>query len=341
MAARQRRLMTKENNNMNQKTIAALEEIIHSRYSNTAGMIVLKNGETQYEGYFNGCTADSCINIFSVTKSIISILIGIAVDRGEIQSVNQKVLDFFPDFPVENYNEGETTIRDITLRDLMTMTAPYKHQEEPYLEYFTRDDWVSTALELLGGTEKAGTFRYTPFIGPDILSGILVKATGQSVLEFAAEHLFTPLGITVKGSITLENQEAHYAFMNARDVSGWVMDSKGIHAAGWGLTLTARDMAKIGQLYLDGGKWDGKQIVSAQWIAESTREHSRWEELNLPYGYLWWIADENAFAAMGDSGNTIYVNRKKKLVIAIASLFKENTGDRMDFIKECVEPMFA
>ena len=75
--------------------------------------------------------------------------------------------------------------------------------------------------------------------------------------------------------------------MNARDVSGWVMDSKGIHAAGWGLTLTARDMAKIGQLYLDDGKWDGKQIVSAQWIAESTREHSRWEELNLPYGYLW------------------------------------------------------
>ncbi len=271
---------------MNQEKIAALEEIIYNRYSNTAGMIVLKNGETQYEGYFNGCTAASCINIFSVTKSIISILIGIAADRGEIQSVNQKVLDFFPDL-------------------------------------------------------KAGKFRYTPFIGPDILSGILVKATGQSVLEFAAEHLFAPLGITVKGNVTLENEEAHYAFMNARDVSGWVMDSKGIHAAGWGLTLTARDMAKIGQLYLDGGKWEGKQIVSAQWIAESTREHSRWEELNLPYGYLWWIADDNAFAAMGDSGNTIYVNREKKLVIAIASLFKENTGDRMDFIKECVEPMFA
>ena len=188
---------------MNQEKIAALEEIIDNRYSNTAGMIVLKNGETQYEGYFNGCTAASCINIFSVTKSIISILIGIAADRGEIQSVNQKVLDFFPDFPVENYNEGETTIRDITLRDLMTMTAPYKHQEEPYLEYFTRDDWVSTALELLGGPEKAGKFRYTPFIGPDILSGILVKATGQSVLDFAAEHLFAPLGITVKGNVTL------------------------------------------------------------------------------------------------------------------------------------------
>lgn len=327
----------KETNNMNQEKITALEEIIYSRYSNTAGMIVLKNGETQYENYFNGCTAASCINIFSVTKSIISILIGIAIDRGEIQSVNQKVLDFFPDFKVE---EGETTIQDVTLKCLMTMTAPYKHQEEPYLEYFTRDDWVSTALELLGGPEKVGKFRYTPFIGPDILSGVLVKATGQSVLDFATKHLFAPLGITVGGNVILENEEAHYAFMGARDISGWVIDSKGINTAGWGLTLTARDMAKIGQLYLDGGKWNEKQIVSARWIAESTREHSRWEDLNLPYGYLWWIVDENAFAAMGDSGNTIYVNRKKKIVISIASLFKENTGDRMDFIKECVEPMF-
>lgn len=322
---------------MNQEKITALEEIIHCRYRNTAGMIVLKNGETQYENYFNGCTAASCINMFSVTKSIISILIGIAIDSGSIQNVSQKVLDFFPDFIVE---EGETSIQEITIKDLMTMTAPYKHLEEPYLEYFTRNDWVNTALERLGGPKKAGKFRYTPFIGPDILSGILVKATGQSVLDFAAERLFSPLGIWVGGSVTLENEEAHYAFIGARNISGWIIDSKGIHTAGWGLTLTARDMAKIGQLYLDGGKWNGKQIVSARWIAESTREHSRWEDLNLPYGYLWWIADENAFAAMGDSGNTIYINREKKIVISIASLFEENTGDRMDFIREYVEPMF-
>lgn len=322
---------------MNQKLQTALENEITSHYSNTAGILILKNGEIQYEQYFNECTAASCINIFSVTKSIISILIGIAIDSGRIEDVNQKVLDFFPEYQVP---EGETTIQDITLKDLMTMTAPYKHQEEPYLEYFTRDDWVSTALELLGGPEKCGTFRYTPFIGPDILSGILVKATGQSVLDFAKERLFSPLGITVEGSVTLEDEEAHYAFLGARDISGWAIDSKGIHAAGWGLTLTARDMAKLGQLYLDGGKWDGKQIVSPQWIAESTREHSRWEDLNLPYGYLWWIIDENTFAAMGDSGNTIYVNREKNLVIAIASLFQENAGDRIDFIKEYVESMF-
>ena len=113
--------------------------------------------------------------LFSVTKSIISILIGIAADRGESRASTRRCWTFFPDFPVENYNEGETTIRDITLRDLMTMTAPYKHQEEPYLEYFTRDDWVSTALELLGGPEKAGKFRYTPLYWP----GYPVRHSGK------------------------------------------------------------------------------------------------------------------------------------------------------------------
>lgn len=96
------------------------------------------------------------------------------------------------------------------------------------------------------------------------------------------------------------------------DISGWVTDAAGTHAAGWGLTLTAMDMAKIGQLYLNGGIWEGRQIISAEWIAESTAEHSRWQKRNLPYGYLWWVT-EDGYAAMGDGGNVIYANTKKKL----------------------------
>jgi CubicO group peptidase (beta-lactamase class C family) len=75
------------------------------------------------------------------------------------------------------------------------MTAPYKYKSAPYTKYFTSNDWVKTALDLLGGKKPVGEFRYTPLIGPDILSGILVKATGQSVLDFAKQYLFTPLGI--------------------------------------------------------------------------------------------------------------------------------------------------
>ena len=96
-------------------------------------------------------------------------------------------------------------------------------------------------------------------------------------------------------------------------------------------------MAKIGKLLLNRGIWDGRQIVSSEWVDESTAPHSRWGELQ--YGYLWWIIDEEArsFAALGDGGNAIYVNPAKNLVVAIASLFKPTAKDRIKFIKQYVE----
>lgn len=325
---------------MNQKKITELEEKIENECRNIAGIVVQKNGKTQYEKYFHGCDADSRIHIYSVTKSIISILIGIAMDKGCIKSIDQKVLDFFPEYTVK---KREKTIQNITLRDMLTMTAPYKYKIPPYKKYFSSEDWVSFSLHLLGGRGQIGKFRYAPLIGPDILSGILVKATGQSVLEFATEQLFSPLEITVEGNVTFQSKEEQMAFNKGKDISGWVADAKGINAGGWGLTLSPLDMAKIGQLYLDGGKWNGKQIVSEKWIEESTKEHSRWKKEDLPYGYLWWIGEEKepGYAAMGDGGNIIYVNTEKKMVVSIASLFMPRVMDRIDFIKAYVEPAFA
>ena len=222
---------------------------------------------------------------------------------------------------------------------MLTMTAPYKYRFfAPYIKYFTSSDWVKFSLDLLGGRGKIGAFRYAPLIGPDILSGILVRATGQSVLDFAAENLFEPLGIKVENNLLFESKEEQMAFNQSTDISGWVTDSMGIHAAGWGLTLTPMDMAKIGQLYLNGGTWEGKQIISSKWIEDSTEEHSRWKKENLPYGYLWWV-NEDGYAAMGDGGNTIYVNTKKKLVISIAALFVPKAGDRIELIKKFIEPI--
>jgi CubicO group peptidase (beta-lactamase class C family) len=127
--------------------------------------------------------------------------------------------------------------------------------------------------------------------------------------------------------------------MNDKNTSGWVVDPQGNNTAGWGLFLKAADMAKIGQMYLNRGVWDGKQIVPAAWIDESTKEHSRWDERKLVYGYLWWIIDEESYAAMGDGGNVIYVNPAKKLVVAIASLFMPRAKDRIELIKAYIEPM--
>ncbi len=320
---------------MIQEQIEAFEKVVMRDYGNIAGIVVLKNGETVYENYFQECTANSRIHLFSVTKSIVSILVGIAMDKGYIKSVDQKVLDFFPDYVVK---KRENTIQNITLKHLLTMTAPYKYKWNPYTKYFTSDNWVKFSLDLLGGKGKIGDFRYAPLIGPDIMSGILVKATGQSVFDFAQENLFHPLGILVENNISFHSKEEQLSFYKATNISGWVTDPMGVNSAGWGLTLSAMDMAKIGQLYQNCGMWNGKQIVSEQWVKESTKEHSRWKAQNLPYGYLWWIT-EHGFAAMGDGGNTIYVNKEKNIVVSIASIFQPKVKDRIELIQSYIEPL--
>lgn len=315
---------------MKQEQIKRMEEAIAADYKNMVGMVIIKDGEMVYENYYNGCTADSRIHVFSVTKSIVSILIGMAIDKGLIKSIDDKVLDYFPDYTLKR---GEKTLPDIRIKDILTMTVPYKYRFNPYTKYFTSIDWVKFSLDKMGGKGKIGEFRYAPIIGPDVLSGILVKATGQSVLEFAKENLFEPLDINIDKNITFNSKEEQMEFYKSTDMNGWVADPQGVNTAGWGLTLSPVDMAKIGQLFLNKGKYNGRQIVSEKWVEESTTEHSRWKKLNLPYGYLWWVGEKGGYAAMGDGGNIIYVNPDKNLVVAITSLFYPRAKDRIDFIE--------
>ena len=324
---------------MNQEKIKVFETMVRSDYPEIAGIVVQKNGNRLYENYFNGYAADQAIHVYSVTKSIVSGLIGIAIDKGQIKSVDQKVLDFFPDYAVQ---AGEKTIPEVTIKNLLTMTAPYKYQLEPYEAFFASENWVAAALDLLGGEEQIGEFRYSPIIGAHILSGILVKATGQPIIEFATKNLFSLLGINEMDNVVLRSEEEQLAFYaKEKHTNGWVVDPLGINTASWGLTLTPVDMAKIGQLYLNGGLWEGKQIISKQWIDISTQEHIRWNSLS--YGYLWWIIDdkEQSYAALGDGGNVIYVNTKKKMVISIASLLIPDAKDRIELIVKTIEPIFA
>ena len=323
---------------MKQEKIKDLEKIINNDYSNITGIVIQKSGIKYYENYFNGYTADNAVHVYSVTKSVFSILIGIAIDKGHIKSVDQKVLDFFPDYIVKT---GERTIQDITIKNLLTMTAPYKYKTEPYEKFFASQNPIQDALDLLGGDSSVGEFNYSAVGGTHILSGILVRAIGCSILDFATKNLFSPLGINVPHNVELRSKEEHLAVMNDKNTSGWAVDPQGINTASWGLFLTPLEMAKIGQLYLKGGVWNNKQIVSAGWISEGTREHSRCVQWgNLAYGYLWWLIDKDSYAAMGDGGNVIYVNTKKQMVISIASLFMPEAKDRIEFIKAYIEPMF-
>ena len=323
---------------MKQEKIAEMEAVIAADYNNIAGMVVLKDGKVVYENYFGDFTKESRIHVFSVTKSIVSILFGIALDKGYLDSIDRKVLEFYPEYTVKR---GEKTIQHITIRDMLTMTAPYKYKSTPYTKYFTSLDWVKFSLDVLGGKDRIGDFRYAPLIGPDILTGILVKVTGQSILDFARENLFAPLGITVEQNITFRSKEELMAFYKATDMSVWGADLNGVNAGGWGLTLSSMDMAKIGALILNGGTYGEKRIVSEKWIQESTSEQSRWAERDLPYGYLWWVLEqEHGCAAIGDGGNIIYVSQNKNMVVAIACRFQPRVKDRIEFIRKWVEPIF-
>ncbi|MDO5602344.1 MAG: serine hydrolase domain-containing protein, partial [Oscillospiraceae bacterium] len=201
---------------------------------------------------------------------------------------------------------------------------------------------VTASLDLLGGKQKVGDFRYAPVIGIDILSGILVNTTGRSVLSFAQEHLFSPLEISVENNIFFDTKEDQMHFYKQKGMNGWVVDPKGTNTAGWGLSLTAMDMAKLGLLYLQQGRWNGQQLVSQTWVSESTKTQSVWEKCGLKYGYLWWVIDEmeHSFAALGDGGNAIYVNPKYNIVVALSSVFAPRVKDRIDFIKNDIEPLF-
>ena len=309
---------------------------ICSDYGNITGLIIQKDGVNQYENYFNGYTPSDPVHIASVTKSIVSALFGIALEKGYIQSIDQHVLDFFPDYKILS---GEKNIQNITIRNLLTMTTPYKYETEPYEKFFTSENWMKAALDLLGGSGRIGDFVYSALIGTHILSGILVKATGQPILDFASGNLFKPLGINITQNIVFHNKGEQLAWYAEKKTSGWVVDLQGIHTAGWGLCMTPAEMAKIGQLYLNRGSWEDKQIIPTSWVDESTKEHSRWG--SMKYGYLWWVIDDNerTYAALGDGGNVIYVNSRKKMVVSIASLFMPDARDRIDLIQNHVEPI--
>lgn len=322
---------------LNMKKTTDLQRLIKEQYSNIAGIIVLKNNNIVFENYQHGFNQNSTLHIASVTKSIMSALIGIAIDKGAIQSIDQNVLDFFPDYITKR---GEKTIQNITIKNLLTMTAPYKYKYEPYTKVYSSSDWTKTVLDLLGGKGELGKFKYTT-IGIQVISGILTFSTGKSVLQFAAENLFSPLGIKPPNKVRITNREEYFAFLKNKNVEGWVSDPQGVNTAGWGLALSTSDMAKIGQLYLNYGKWNSKQVIASKWIRESTSEQSVWG--TIPYGYLWWVINnknDTCYAAIGDGGNVIFVSPAKNVVVAILSSFMPRAKDRIELITQHIIPQF-
>ncbi len=228
----------------------------------------------------------------SVTKSIVSLLVGIAIEQGMIGSVDDCVLDYFPDYKIKR---GEKTIQKVTLKNLLTMTAPYKYKSEPWSKICVQKDWSIAALDFLGGRRGiTGEFQYST-LGIHILTGIIAAVSKMAMADFANKYLFEPLTIAPRKIYVASDAEAHKAFTVGKTPKGniWFSDDKGIGAAGYGLCLSAEEMSKIGLLCLKKGVFNNRRIVSEKWFAESTavRLHCGGKFRDMKYGYLWWIID--------------------------------------------------
>ena len=327
------------------------KEQLHKYISQSTGneknicqIYAIKDNETVYDDCWRGFKTDDAANVNSVTKGIMALLAGIALDRKCIKNVDQKVMDFFPDYSVKR---GEKTIYDVTIRHLITMTAPYKGKSEPWKKVCTSDDWTLTILDYLGGRNGiTGEFRYAT-LGIQILAGIIERATGEKCIDFANKNLFEPLGLpdrVIHGGSSKEDQFDFIMNKNPRKYE-WYSDPQGNVTAGWGLCMSAKDMAVVGTLVLNDGQYNGKSIVSEGYIKEMLTPHLKLGERFgfMNYGYLWYkpFDDKEVYAAIGDSGNIIYVNKEQNVSVGMTGTFKPRIFDRVDFIEKKVLSMIV
>nr|WP_308668508.1 serine hydrolase [uncultured Agathobacter sp.] len=279
---------------MSKFDLDVLHQTISDTQSNICQAVIVKEGKLIYADTWNGYSINDAVHIASATKSVVALLVGIAIDKGYIDSLEQHILDFFPEYTLKR---GEKTLPYVKLKHLLSMTVPYKFKSEPWTRICGSDDWVKTTLDI----EKCKCY-------------------------------------------IADNRENHISFITSRESQGrrWLCDTKENAAAGFGLCLSAMDMAKIGQLCVNNGKYNGKSIVSESWITQMLMSHS-FTEINsqkMKYGYLWWIidAENKIYAAIGDSGNVIYIDVKDEIVVAIASSFKPSVHDRITFIQHNILP---
>jgi CubicO group peptidase (beta-lactamase class C family) len=260
----------------------SLDAAIRSgEFKKIGSVVIARHGKLAYESYFDGDAA-TLRDTRSATKSITDVLIGIAIDEHKLSGVDAKVLALLPE-RARRMQNPDPRKSAITVGDFLTMSSPLECDD---WNEFSRgneermypvEDWAQFILDLpIHGRIRIGdkpeTFPYGRFFsyctgGVFTLSEVLEKATGERTDRYAHEKLFQPLGIA--------NVE-------------WVYSPMNVPQTGGGLRLTSRDLLKIAQLYLNGGQWQGKRIVSEMWVRDSTRPHARIDE-TTEYGYLWWL----------------------------------------------------
>jgi CubicO group peptidase (beta-lactamase class C family) len=267
-------------------------------------LLVSWRGELILERYFNGRKATSQANIKSAAKSVISALVGIAIDRGHLTSVKQSIASFFPDSLPSNNPR-----REITVEDLLTMRSGLEStSNRNYGAWVQSGNWVRYALTRQLLAEPGSSMRYSTG-NSHLLSAILTKATRRSTRQFAQEALAKPLGFVL---------------------AEWTRDPQGVYFGGNEMSMTPRQMLAFGMLYLNRGRANGIQLIPERWIDASFVPRGRSDFSEQLYGYGWWIrelADHQAYYAWGFGGQFIFIVPDLELVV-VSTSFSGVSDDR-------------
>lgn len=292
-----------ENHGVDSELLSQMHTALASTKIHSA--VTVKDGVIIDEYYGNGYDATSIFPIHSASKSVTSALIGIAIEEELISGVDAKLSEYLP-------QAVGTDKADITLRQLLTHTGGFEWYEwgggyTNFFEWRSSDNWVNYILNRQMVAQPGSTFNYTTG-GTHLLTAVLQQATGKTAMEYGQEYIFEPMGM---------------------DSVEWGADPQGIIDGGNGLLMNARDMAKFGQLFLNGGKWHDSQLVPEKWVEESTG--LQYERPGADsYGYQWWLrtlgaGNYDTYFAMGAWGQFIFVVPELNLVTAMTATHRDNT----------------
>ncbi|MFW9965328.1 MAG: serine hydrolase domain-containing protein [Candidatus Sifarchaeia archaeon] len=315
---------TPEEQGLDSKTLNHIDETIIDNNIEVDSVIIIKNGYIVYEKYYRYWSQYMAHTIQSCTKSFMSALIGIAIDMGYIDNVSQRVVDFFPNYTIDNWDPRK---ENITLEHLLTMSSglefhevdlPYEEPENDLFAMYRSDDMWEYVLDRPMLNDPGEVWSYNSG-GIELLGGIIEQTTGYSIVDFAEEFLFDPIGID------------YYSW--------WRVPASGQYGCGGGLNLRPRNMARFGFLYLNEGNWNGTQVISSEWVNISTEMYhdtGSWYH----YGYTWWgVPGHSFYEATGHYEQKIYVLPEEDIVAVFTGNIQDEDWHPSDyFVIEYVIP---